>query len=77
MVKEELQVNKTRGSENPILQSIDQILNVDLNSGFNFRAKLIDVRGKSLLFERKDGTRLIVNRDSIAFATEIINRQRR
>jgi hypothetical protein len=79
MIENSVKVDKPKGmgSDDPIIQSIDQIMNVQLLSGLNFRGRLIDVKEKSLLFERRDGTRLFVNRDLIAIASEVIDRRRR
>jgi len=79
MIEKSVKVDKPKGmgSDDPIIQSIDQIMNVQLLSGLNFRGRLIDVKEKSLLFERRDGARWFVNRDRIAVAAEIIDRSRR
>lgn len=76
MINETLQCNKDLGHTDPITESIGQILKVSLTSGASFAAKLIGVRGASLLFERRDGLRTLVHRDTIAFATEVVPRGR-
>jgi len=79
MIEKSVKVDKGKGvgSADPLVQSIDQILNVQLLNGLNFRGRLIDIKEKSLLFERRNGTRLFLNRDLIAIASEVIDRRRR
>jgi len=74
MVNDIIQCNKDLGQIDPIAESIGQILKVRLTSGASFAAKLIGVRGASLLFERRDGLRTLVHRDTIAIATEVVPR---
>jgi hypothetical protein len=61
-------------SINAIVQSRDQILKVFPLSGPSFTGMLIGVNGPSLLFEKRDGMRILIHRDEIAYAAEVVPR---
>lgn len=75
MINETVHGNKDLGDQDPILDSIDSIFVIHPIEGEKFSGRLLQVQGDSLLFERRNGTRILIHRNSISRAFELAPRR--
>jgi len=55
---------------NPLASSINQIFVVKHSAG-TFSGKLIEIRGKKMLFETRGGRRILIHEDEIRTAIDV------
>ena len=76
MFNETGQPDKCLGRTDPMVEAINSIFVIHPNKGEKFSGKLLQVQGNSLLFERRNGTRVLIHRNSISSAFELAPRGR-
>jgi hypothetical protein len=70
-MKEETSIDIKVSGQNPMAECKEKIWLFDLGDGRKQSGKLIDVRGNHLLFEKRNGMRILVRQDAIKSAFEV------